>query len=85
MQNTEMNPEYDFSGGEHGRYAKMLKEQGYLIRVYHADGTFTERKVLGEATVVLEPDVSPYFPDSESVNKALRAIISVLPQKPADH
>jgi hypothetical protein len=81
----DMNPEYDFSVGERGKFAKALKEEGYLIRVYHADGTFTERKVLSETTVVLDPDVSKFFPDSESVNRALRAIISVMPSRDAGH
>jgi hypothetical protein len=75
----EMRAEYDFSGGVRGTYAREIKEHGYTIRTYRADGTFTERMVLGEKMVVLDPDVWEYFPNSEAVNKALRAIISVIP------
>ncbi len=32
-------------------------------------------------TIVLDPDVFAYFSDSESVNRALRALIEVVPQK----
>jgi hypothetical protein len=77
-----MRAEYDFTRGVRGRYAKELKDQGYTIRVDDADGSYTERIVPGGKVVVLEPDVWEYFPDSETVNKALRAIISILPPQP---
>ena len=81
VQDDEMRAEYDFSSGERGKYAAKLKEHGYTIRTYRSDGTYTERTVLGEKMVVLEPDVWEFFPDSEAVNKALREIISVMPQE----
>jgi len=31
--------------------------------------------------VMLEPDVREYFPTSESVNKALRSLIEIMPKK----
>jgi len=74
-------PEYDFSKGVRGKYAKALRENGYTIRVYHADGTFTEKRVLAQRTILLEPDVAEYFPDSKSVNRALRTLLSILPEK----
>ncbi len=77
----DMRPEYDFSGGVRGKYARALREQGYTIRVYEADGTYTETRVLGEKTVVLEPDVWEYFPNSQAVNEALRALIAIAPGK----
>jgi len=64
-----------------GKYARELRENGYTIRAYNADGTFTETHVLGEKTVVLEPDVSEYFPDSQAVNHALRTLLSLVPDK----
>jgi hypothetical protein len=79
--NDDMRPEYDFAGGVRGKYARELREDGYTIRVYNADGTFTETRVLGEKTVVLEPDVSEYFPDSQAVNHALRTLLSLVPEK----
>ncbi len=78
----DIRPEYDFSGGIRGKYAKTLKKNGYTIRVYHADGTYTEKRVLGEKTVVLEPDVWEYFQDSEAVNHALRTLIGLVLSKP---
>jgi hypothetical protein len=30
---------------------------------------------------MLDPDVQQYFPDSEAVNKALRSLIALIPQK----
>ena len=79
----EMLPEYDFSGGVRGKYAKRLKEDGCIIRVYHNNGTFSERRVLGEKTVVLDDDVWEYFPTSDSVNNALRTLISLVSDKRA--
>jgi hypothetical protein len=38
------------------------------------------RKPRGEVTVKLEPDVAKRFPDSQSVNRALRLIIDVAEQ-----
>ncbi len=77
----DMRPEYDFTGGVRGKYARELRENGYTIRVYNADGTFTETRVLDEKTVVLESDVSEYFPDSQAVNHALRTLLSLVPEK----
>jgi hypothetical protein len=77
----DMRPEYDFSGGVRGKYARALRGQGYTIRVYEADGSYTETRVLGEKTVVLEPDVWEYFPNSQAVNEALRALIAIVPGK----
>ena len=81
VTDDDMRPEYDFTGGVRGKYARELREHGYTIRVYNADGTFTETRVLGEKTVVLKPDVSEYFPDSQAVNHALRTLLSLVPEK----
>lgn len=76
-----MRPDYDFSGGVRGKYAKSLREDGYSIRAYNADGTFTERRIVGEKTVTLDADVQSFFPDSKAVNRALRGLIALLPAK----
>ncbi len=81
VKDDDMRPEYDFTSGVRGKYARELRENGYSIRVYSADGKFTEIHVLGEKTVVLAPDVSEYFPDSETVNHALRTLLSLVPEK----
>ncbi len=79
----EMPSEIDFSGGVRGKYAKSLRENGCTIRIYHADGTFTEKQVLPEKTVVLDADVWEYFSTSDAVNRALRTLISLVPSKTA--
>ena len=53
---SEMRPEYDFTGAVRGKYAK--------------------RFAAGSNVVVLEPDVAEKFPNSESVNRALRKVIA---------
>jgi hypothetical protein len=63
MKNTkvkrrvDMLPEYDFSKGVRGKYAK--------------------RYATGSNVVVLSPDVAKRFPDSDSVNKALRTLVKL--------
>jgi len=61
----DMLPEYDFRGGERGRYAARYAE--------------------GTNVVVLSSDVAEFFPDSDSVNEALRALIRIArrPKRPA--
>jgi hypothetical protein len=58
IKGDDMRPEYDFTGGVRGKYARELRENGYTIRAYNADGTFTETRVLErfpiECTQVLQ-------------------------------
>lgn len=59
-EEPEMLAEYDFRGGERGRYAAR-----------YAQGT---------NLVALSPDVAAVFPDSESVNEALRNLVKLARQ-----
>jgi hypothetical protein len=79
--NDDMRPEYDFTGGVRGKHTQALREEGCVVRIYHEDGTVTERRVAGERTIILEPDVYEYFPNSQAVNQALRTLISLVPEK----
>ena len=83
IADDDMRPEYDFTGGVRGKHHKVLREQGYVVRIHNDDGTVSERHVAGERTVVLEPDVYEYFPNSQAVNFALRTLISLVPEKRA--
>jgi hypothetical protein len=79
--NNEMQAEYDFSGGVRGKHYRAM-QAGYTVTVRQADGTISVREVMpSEGLVVLEPDVREYFPDSESVNDALRGLIRLIPAK----
>lgn len=76
-------PEYDFSGkkGIRGKHAKALRE-GYTVTIHKEDGTtLVQNFTLQENAVILDPDVRAYFPDSETVNKALRSLIALIPEK----
>jgi hypothetical protein len=76
-----MRAEYDFSGGIRGKHYRAM-QAGYTITIHHADGTTEVKEVDSqEGVVVLAPDVREYFPDSESVNTALRALIKLIPKK----
>ena len=54
---ADMLPEYDFSHGERGKYAKRMAG--------------------GSNVVLLAPDVAEFFPDAQSVNAALRALVAI--------
>lgn len=78
-----MRPEYDFSKAERGKFHRPLNK-GYKTRVTKRDGTIAVNQyTIAEGTVVLAPDVLEYFPDSESVNEALRSLIKLMNTMPA--
>lgn len=81
MEDNAMRTEYDFRGGTRGKHYKAM-QAGYTITIHKADGTAIVKDVMPkEGAVVLEPDIQAYFPDSESVNRTLRCLIPLLPQK----
>lgn len=76
-----MRCEYDFSGGVRGKRFRSM-QAGYTVTVHQTDGSTVVTEVKpDEGVVVLEPDVRIYFPDSDSVNEALRGLIRLLPPK----
>ncbi len=77
-ENDDMLSEYDFSQGVRGKHYEAVRE-GYTVKINQTDGTtLVQHFKLEEGTVVLEPDVRKYFPDSEAVNTALRCLIPLL-------
>ena len=82
-KNGEMRAEYDFSKAERGKFYRPL-DKGYTVQVTKKDGTVEVKQyVLTEGAVLLAPDVAEYFPDSESVNEALRSLIQLMEKVPA--
>jgi len=82
-KNEEMRAEYDFSKAERGKFYRPL-DKGYTVHVTKKDGTVEAKQYrLAEGTVLLAPDVAEYFPDSESVNEALRSLIQLMEKVPA--
>lgn len=81
QSDDEMLPEYNFSEGVRGKHYQAYR-RGYQVIVHKMDGTTETRDfALPEGAVVLAPDVRTYFPDSETVNRALRGLIDLLPQR----
>ncbi len=80
----DMQSEYDFksmTGGVRGKYYKSYRT-GHTVKIKKANGTtLVQRFTLEEGTVSIEPDLRKYFPDSESVNKALRCLTPLLSKK----
>jgi len=81
---TEMRAEYDLASlgeGVRGKYYQDYRA-GHTVKIHREDGTTVVQHFgLEDGAVMLEPDVRQYFPDSESVNSALRALISLVPEK----
>ena len=78
----EMRKEYDFTKAERGKFHRPL-DKGYTVHVQKKDGTVeVKHYTLAEGTVLLAPDVQEYFPDSESVNEALRSLIKLMDKVP---
>ncbi|MCK4469404.1 MAG: hypothetical protein KAU60_13735 [Desulfobacterales bacterium] len=79
-----MRSEYDFSimkGAVRGKYYKAYRA-GHKVVIHKEDGTATVQYFkLEDGAVMIEPDVRRYFSDSESVNKALRSLIAIIPSK----
>jgi hypothetical protein len=80
----DMKSEYDFSsmkGAVRGKYYKAYRA-GHKVVIHQVDGTTSIQYFrLEEGAVMLEPDVRKYFSSSESVNKALRSLIAIIPSK----
>ncbi len=76
--NDEMLAEYDFSGqkGVREKYSNAYKS-GHTVNIY--DG---KKLVSNDYYAAIEPDVRAYFPDSASIYKALRNLISIVPVRP---
>ena len=80
----DMQSEYDFSGGVRGKHARAYR-QGVTVTVQMADGTSEERLYeLPEGAIVLDPDIRPYFPNANAVNRALRGLIELIPGDRSD-
>ncbi len=79
----DLLPEYDLRGkrGIRGKYFRAYR-QGHTVRIREADGTVrVQHFTLAEGAVMLEPDVRTYFPNSEVVNRTLRSLIALVPEK----
>jgi hypothetical protein len=81
QDNDEVLPEYDFSSGTRGKHSREY-QRGHTVKIHKTNGTtVVQHYKLEEGAVVLAPDVREYFSDSDSVNKALRTLIGLIPQK----
>jgi hypothetical protein len=81
LANDDMLPEYDFKGGIRGKHYKEYRK-GHTLTIHKTDGTTVVQHVKPEdGAIFLDPEIREYFPDSESVNKVLRSIIELIPQK----
>lgn len=77
----EMQAEYDFSQGVRGKHYRDY-QRGHTVKVDRKDGTTTiQHFTLEDGAVMLAQDVREFFPDSDSVNQALRGLIRLLPKK----
>jgi len=71
----EMLAEYDFRGkkGVRGKYYQALQE-GHKTIIHQSDGSTVIRET---RPIFLDPDLQEIFPNSETVNRALRELIEI--------
>ena len=71
-----MKKEYDFSQGARGKHYRQYRE-GHAVRIHKENGEIEVHYfTLQDGAVMLDPDLKAHYPDSDSVNKALRSIAS---------
>jgi len=76
IETNEMRSEYDFSNGIRGKHHKAYR-QGHTVTIKKQDESVDVHYFTFEdGAVILDPDVIKHFPDSESVNNALRSLIT---------
>ncbi|MDP3684111.1 MAG: hypothetical protein Q8S01_09280 [Ignavibacteria bacterium] len=84
LEDNNIQPEYNFTkiaGGIKGKYYQAYRA-GHTVKIHREDGTtLVQHFKLEDGAVMLEPDIRKYFPDSKTVNKALRCLIPLLPKK----
>jgi hypothetical protein len=75
----EMRAEYDFRGkkGVRGKYYEAM-QKGHTTIIHQSDGSTVVKET---RPVFLDEDVQAYFPDTQSVNQALRGLIALVPDK----
>lgn len=80
-KDNNMRAEYNFNGGVRGKHYRAM-QAGYTVTIHKVDGTTVVKDVMPKkGAVVLESDIQAYFPDSESVNRALRCLIPLVSKK----
>lgn len=53
----------------------MLEEYDFSNGI---QGKYAKRYAEGTNVIVIEPDVAKYFPDHDSVNQALRSLVTII-------
>jgi hypothetical protein len=78
FNDDEMMPEYDFTNGVRGKHYHAYRK-GHSVIVHQEDGTTqVHHFTLQDGAVMLDPYVQQYFPDSDSVNHALRTLVELV-------
>ena len=76
LNENNIREEHDFSKGVRGKHYKAYRE-GHTVIIDKDDGSKSIQYFTREdGAIMLDPDIKIHFPDSESVNKALRSLIS---------
>jgi hypothetical protein len=79
----DLREEYDLTQLKNpvrGKYSQQYRE-GHSVTIYYEDGTkIVEHFPPQNDVIILDPDVKKYFPNSESVNNALRHLLSAIPR-----
>ena len=77
----DMLPHYDFSKGKHMGYHKKFSKGIAITILSEDDKPIRSKFMYPKGIIVLDEDVKNIFPDSKSVNDALRHIIAAIPKR----
>ena len=77
MKKTDVVPEYDLGSKKvvRGKYAKLVRT-GFSVKKFDGSNLVSDKYF-----AAIAPDVREYFPDSKSINVALRKLITLIPKK----
>lgn len=73
----ELTPEQASLGKRQEGHPSQLHE----VTVHYEDGS-QQTFLLGPGMVIIDPDLRPYFPDTETVNRVLRTLLELVPHPP---
>lgn len=76
-KDEEMRAEYDFSAGVRGKHAAKLKN-GHKSVVTRKDGSV---ETIVTRPIILDHELQSVFKTSKAVNKALRGLIDLVPDR----
>lgn len=88
---TDRYQDKGVSAGDAGTILEVYDDEAYEVEFFRPDGTtitwfaVAQDEVAMHEPILLASDVQPFFPDSDTVNEALRLLIQLAQQPQLQH